>query len=352
MLRIIFVGPLAPGSTTRQRLNAMSDLGHQVHGVDTHKPATFAPTSVADRVIARAYRLGCPIRPVNRDRAGANRAILNALRQGPWDVLWIDKGLSIAESTLDEARQACSSMTIVGYSPDDMVARHNQSRQFLEHLHLYDVFFTTKSFNVRELKDLGCKDVRFIDNAFDPHTHRPIELSRDEMLLLGGPIGFVGSYEMERARSMARLAESGFCPRIYGSNWAGQGIVKRSMLRSEGRTLMGDDYARGICSFDINLHFLRKINRDEQTTRSVEIPACGRFMLAERTDEHQALFEDKREAVFFGTDEELLDLVRHYVQRPDECLRIGLAGRERCLRSGYSNHERLRKMLAMVKGLN
>ena len=95
--------------------------------------------------------------------------------------------------------------------------------------------------------------------------------------------------------------------------------------------------------------FLRKINRDLQTTRSIEIPACGGFMLAERTEEHQTLFEESKEADFFSTNEELLDKIRFYLANPDIRLKIALAGRERCEKSGYSHESTLSKIILMLE---
>jgi spore maturation protein CgeB len=120
------------------------------------------------------------------------------------------------------------------------------------------------------------------------------------------------------------------------------------LLVIEGRPLYGDSYAKALCSFDICLGFLCKANRDLQTTRTVEIPACQRFMLAERSAEQSELFEEGNEAEFFESTEELLRKIRFYLAHPEERMRIAAAGRERCLRSGYSNQERLKWALTKV----
>jgi spore maturation protein CgeB len=343
-LSILFVGELTEGGTCRQRLCALKQLGHKVLPIDVIPPQNSNRLlSAWSRINSKLFRMRLPhFRTI--DLAGVNAAIRNHVRNTPVDVLWLEKGLSIWAQTLQEVKQARSRCIILGYSPDDMAARHNQSVDFLESLPLYDAYFTTKTYGVAELRALGCPRVYFVPNAFDPDTHRPIPVSADRRKAIGGEVGFVGTFEAERARSMQFVASQGIPVRIYGNGWHSFRPATPN-LRIEGRAVLGDQYAEALCAFDINLCFLRRMNRDRQTQRSVEIPACGAFMLAERTEEHLELFKEGVEAEFFGSDEELLAKVRYYLNHPEQRQRIAAAGRERCLRSGYSYHDRLRWML-------
>ena len=146
---------------------------------------------------------------------------------------------------------------------------------------------------------------------------------------------------------MRFLAESGIPLRVWGDGWKPMQYPP-SRMKIEYRSLYSDDYARACSSFKINLCFLRKINRDLQTTRSVEIPACGGFMLAERTPEHLELFKEGEEAEFFDGNEELLDKCRYYLEHETLRLRIAQNGLRRCIESGYSNDKRMERMLSIA----
>lgn len=349
-LRILYVGSLWQGGTCLQRMNTLKDLGYHVMGVDTEPShVRKAQKGFMYRVSGKLFRMGWDVFGP-KDLANANRLISRHFEREVWDILWIDKGLTIEAETLREIKARFPDTVIVGYSPDDMFARHNQSRQFLQHLNLYDIFFNTKSYGVDELQGLGCPNVVFVGNAFDRAVHKPNLLNSIDKMALGGAVGFIGDYEQSRASSMYFLAIQGIPIRIWGPNWQ-KCNLKGTNFVVERKAIWAETYSRALCAFDINLCFLRKINRDLQTTRSVEIPACGAFMLAERTDEHLGLFEEAKEAEFFSSDEELLDKTRYYLSHPSDRKRIAAAGRERCLKSGYSNHDRMKEMLSVISGM-
>ncbi len=343
-MRILYVGQLWNGGTCLQRMRALEDLGHDIMPVDTEPDGV---RKIQKRIIYRIIRkLYGPL-----DIANANRIIIQSFKRENFDVLWLDKALTIMPGTLEHVRRENRKTIISGYSPDYMGAKHNQSKRFIKSLPFYHVFITTKSYGVIELEKLGVPKVFFLGNAYDPHTHKPMEISESEKVKFGGAVGFIGDYEVEREQFMYYLAQKGVPIRIWGPNWDRKHKLKHPKLKIEGRELMGNDYATAICSFSINLAFLRKINLDQQTTRSVEIPACGGFMLAERTKEHLELFEEGKEAEFFSSKEELLEKVLYYLNHEEERDRISRAGRERCMKSGYSNQERLKIIIQHLRGL-
>ena len=326
---ILYVGPKS--GTCLQRANALRSLGHAVEHVEAGVP---------DHGWRRQlYRLGHHVRRPP-DAYGTNAAILRAIGRQRFDVLWVDKGLAIWPATLRRARAMQPSLVCVAYSPDDMASPDNTSIAWERCVSLYDVHVTTKSFNVSELPELGARDVFFVDNAFDPEIHHPLELGESERRRFAADVGFVGTFERERAETMLWLARQGVCVTVHGARWERfRGRHENLVIRRE--VLDGLDYARAVNATKINLGFLRKAYRDLQTTRSIEIPACGGFLLAERTDEHRRLFEEGAEAEFFSSRDELAAKIRHYLAHDAERRRIAEAGGRRCLEAGYSNAQRL-----------
>lgn len=181
--------------------------------------------------------------------------------------------------------------------------------------------------------------------GFDPDIHKPYPGDDPVKRDFACDLGFLGGYEKERAGSLLRIAKEGYQVRLM-ADWP-ETCWHHNFL-SAPYQVRGENYGKALSSFKIGFCFLRKANRDQHTSRSIEIPACGTFMLAERTEEHLMLFEEGKEAEFFSSDEEMIDKVRFYMANDVRREAIARAGRERCLRSGYNYSSRMRRMLSQV----
>jgi spore maturation protein CgeB len=336
MKRILYVGNLFYGGTCLQRLTSFKELGYELDSIDTALPKVNKNIYLALRIL---WRLG-----FHPDLSGANQQIISQTQHNVFDLVWIDKGLTISAKTLLSLKKIQPSCLLVSYHPDDVMNPRNISRKYTATLPCYDFVITNRECNIEDLNRLGAKTVIRMDFSYDPHTHRPINLTHTEKQKFGGDVGFTGTFEMERYKSMLRIAKTGQEVVVRGTGW--EALRKRHPLLSvQPGFLAGDDYAKAICATQINLGFLRKGCRDLHTQRSFEIPACGGFLLAERTSEHLKLFEEGKEAEFFETDEELIDKVKYYLQHESERRLMAQAGRERCLNSGYSYRERIKSIL-------
>ena len=79
-----------------------------------------------------------------------------------------------------------------------MYALHNHSLYYRLGLKYYDVVFTTKVFNLTELKVFGAKKVILFLDAYDEEIHRPLELNVEDQQTLGADVGFIGTFKKER----------------------------------------------------------------------------------------------------------------------------------------------------------
>ena len=341
-MKILFIGDLNEYGRSFQRFHALTDLGNKVKGFSM-VTVPFIPGINKPSFLERLFwKLKLPL-----DLTRVNKKIREAVKSEKFDIVWIEKGNTIKPTTLRYIRQRLPNARLISISEDDMYARHNRSLYYTFGLKYYDIVFTTKVYNLEELKLLGAKKTELFLDSYDEKVHRPMILTDEEKKKFACDVGFIGSFENDRAEKMLFLAEKGIKIVIWGNGW-GPWIGKNPNLIIKNQPLYNDDYAKAISATKINLCFLRKINRDEVTSRSVEIPACGGFMLGERTKRHLEFFEEDKEAVFFGSNEELLEKIKKYLADGEARLKIAKAGRERCIKSGYSMKAQLSKMIGKI----
>jgi len=160
-------------------------------------------------------------------------------------------------------------------------------------------------------------------------------------------VSFIGTFEAPRARSLLSLARRGFTVRVWGNGWEGW-AGRHPNLLVENRPAYNDDFARVVAASPINIGCLRKGNRDLQTCRSIEIPACAGFMAHERNDEITRLFRAGREAVYWSSDEELAALCKRWLGRETGRKNIGRAARRRVMELQLTHEHTVRRILAVL----
>ena len=151
--------------------------------------------------------------------------------------------------------------------------------------------------------------------------------------------------------SKTRISE--IIPSDNGDRWYKAHEWSNIKKTWRGPGLVGQDYVKAIQSARICLGLLSKDNRDLHTQRSSEIPYIGSVLCAERTGEHQAMYRENEEALFWDTPEECAH--NCFTLLADEPRRqtIACAGQQRCIQSGYLNERIIKGILdslSVLKG--
>ena len=122
MKRILYVGTLSYGGTCLQRLISFKELGHELDSIDTTFPKINKNIYLALRIL---WRLG-----IYPDLSGANQQIISKAEHNVFDLVWIDKGLTISTKTLLSMKKIQPSCLLVSYHPDDVMNPRIISRKY------------------------------------------------------------------------------------------------------------------------------------------------------------------------------------------------------------------------------
>ena len=194
---------------------------------------------------------------------------------------------------------------------------------------------------------MGCRRPLLIKNAFHPAIHRPWEVTQEERAALGGGVGFIGAWEMDRERSIYSLAVDGIPVRVWGRGWH-KARGSHSKLVIEDRPLWATEYARAISCFR-NLPWISLQGQPRSLDTQEHRNSGVRWVLARRTNERAyGSVRGRKRGRVFGSQDELIQKVRYYQVHTEQRKLIAAAGRERCVRSGHSNHEILQWALERV----
>ena len=275
-----------------------------------------------------------------------DRALTHALGDRHFDVCHVDGGEWVTPSVLERLHR--HARRVVNYNIDDPTGprdgvRFEAYRQAVPH---YDLLVVVREENVPELKLLGARRVMRVFRSADEVTHAPRSLGANDRLAWASEGLFLGSWFPERGPFLVSLIERGVPLTIRGPSWHKAPEWKRLQPHWAGDALAGDGYAKAIQCARVNLGLLSHENRDRHTTRSLEIPALGGLLCAERTSEHLELYREGEEALFWRDEQECAEACLSILADEPRRARIAHAGALRFRRDNHRNEVVMQRILS------
>ena len=281
-----------------------------------------------------------------------NRALLKLVDEVRPDVVFLFICHHVYAGTIRQIKLRHPRTVVVSYNHDNPFEdgrKFLRWRHYLAHAKLCDLNYFVRPRTVDHARQAGIPNPRMLMHFYVRDFHRPLpgapEDYRHDVL-------FVGHYEPDgRGELLSHLLLHGIAVRIFGNRW--EELPRNSPIRRLHPPIAmvsAEDYVKLLAGAKIALVFLSGVNRDPYTIRCFEIPACNTFMLAPRTPEIQALYQEDQEVVLYANKDELLEKIQKYLGDPEARTRIAEAGRQRCLRGHHSHVDRCATMLADIAG--
>jgi len=346
-LDVLYLG--SSSGTSLDRASALRRLGHAVDIIDLRSflPRRFKLRTLFEKAVhelgARFYQ---PYLTSHLRRAVGGRR---------YDVVWVDSGELVSRKLVAELRAAVAPV-IVNYNVDDPfgLRDRNRWRCYRDSVAEYDLLAVVREENVCEARALGARQVIRVYRSADEVSHAPVVMNEQEHTKWASEVLFVGTWMPGRGQFMAQLLALGVPLTIYGDRWdrSPEWAILKQACR--GPAIYQLQYAMAIQAAKINLGLLSKGNRDLHTTRSLEIPALGGLFCAERSTEHQALYKENEEAVFWSSAEECAERCKWLLRDDAARARIRRAGQIRCIENRNFNQSTMQGILhaALFQGID
>jgi spore maturation protein CgeB len=335
-IRVLFLNRTWFGSCSRGCASALRRLGCDVLEID-HGAVIPSWRDRGLRALARAvgWRL----------RREFNELILTTADHFRPDFLLVSKGNFVDPETLRRLRAL--GIPLYNYFPDRISQTHGQ--MFEESIGEYDCIFDTKrSWDLGTSKEISVRDYVFLPHGYDPEVHRLWPLTERDVAEYRHDAVVVATHTRMKEELLDHLIS--LRPHldlaIWGYLWAEHCRSRRVRPFIRGTAVEGSSYAKAIAAAHVNLAIMgvSPTAKDETSTRTYEIPACGGFMLHERSAELLELFTEGKEVACFTSVKELAEKIDYYIAHQEERAAIAHAGYARCV-PAYSYDNRMAELL-------
>lgn len=229
----------------------------------------------------------------------------------------------------------------INYLTDDPWNSAHYAPWFLKALPFYNVVFTPRTANLKELNTVGCKAC-YLPFGYAPDVHYyeapPLEKSEE----FESDVLFYGGADRDRLPYIQAILGIGLKLHVYGGFWERYNIP-RSIIRGHS-TVQTLRWA--VAKARVTLCLVRRANRDGHVMRTYEASAMGACMLVEDTLEHREIFGGEgNNVIYFNSIEEMASKLKALVADARECQRLAYNVHQHIVTGKNTYQDRLVKML-------
>ncbi len=327
---ILYLGADWWGSDARALAVALRQQGHSLIEVEYEDYLPPYWSSFPLKVLRRLIRPLCV--------ANYNEAVRRHLDNPAIDFMLVFKGMMLQPATL--AAFQSRKIPIYCFYPD--VGFASFGSDLVNCLPIYDCFFTTKEFHLRDNKlKAQVRDMQLVRHGFDLEVHRSVRVGEVVKKYYACDISFVGCWSPKKERLVAAVVKNlpDCMVKLWGPGWNNAGEAMRRCWA--GRGAFGDELAIIYQVSKINLGLLSEAatdmaSGDQTTVRTWQIPASGGFLLHEATAELEQFLTTGKEVATFTDSADLVTQVAYYLAHPEERIGIAAAGQQRCVAGQYT----------------
>ncbi|OLY93800.1 Glycosyl transferases group 1 [Cnuella takakiae] len=344
MATILYIGDDNTGSTSAHRAKALERLGHSV---SIQNPYVGLNSSLNGKFSgAFHYKTGF----VWLQRAVVKWVQENLCNTSNYDLVWIDSGELFGVKSLKLIKSLTSKLVL--YNVDDPTGSRDGKRfdSLKKSMPFYDLIVVVRNETERECYELGARKVLRVFRSYDEVAHSSDNLDLNALLAFQSEVAFIGTWMPHEGRDefLIELIKQNIPLSIWGNGWHKSKYYMQLKPCIRGKSIYGRDYVAAIRSSKICIGMLSKGNRDLHTQRSLEIPYAGGLFCAKRTTEHNAMYLEGEEAVFWEDASECAAVCKQLLGDDTLRERIRKAGFDRVISLGVGNEEVCKKVIQAI----
>lgn len=257
------------------------------------------------KILREYYRIADKAKPADFD----SDELLSLLKRKNLDVIITAKMDFFSESFLSQLKSICK--ILLNINPDHPYVIHkNNIEVLLNTLKYYDAVFTFGKGIIPVYYQLGAKEVYWLPFAYDPEIHF---VSKSAGYVYD--CSYFGSWAKIQEYYISSIIDENYKVGIFGPRWyksKNKNVIK-SWIQYAG---IGTGISTEVAKSRIVFNLIRAEHGCYHSMKTFELPACGAFIISNRSEEQLEFFPETA-VCYFDTLDELKEKVKFYRNKDD-----------------------------------